>query len=298
MTKTDTASLGGAASQEKNGRPGRLEGKVAIITGGASGMGRESALVFLDEGARVVIADLNTTRAEETLALAAAKGHAESILFRRVDVSLEEEIEAMVSFALESFGRLDCLFSNAGVGGAVGLITETAVEDWDRTQAMLLRSVFLGIKHGGRAMMKLGSGGTIINNASTAGLGGGSGMPAYSAAKAGVINLTQSAALELAPGRIRVNAIAPGGILTPMVPAKTEEEMTRFMKGRVPWPDTGLPRDIAYAALFLASDESRFCTGETLRIDGGLLAAGPGLFPHTSVFAKGRAAFSMGNTKG
>jgi NAD(P)-dependent dehydrogenase (short-subunit alcohol dehydrogenase family) len=287
MTRTDAAA----------GRTGRLDGKVAIITGGASGMGRETALVFLDEGARVVIADLNATKAEETLALAAGKGHAEAIRFRRADVSEEEDIVATVSFALESFGRLDCVFNNAGVGGAVGPLTETSVQDWDRTQTMLLRSVFLGIKHGARAMLQQGSGGSIINTASTAGIVGGSGMPAYSAAKAGVVNLTQNAALELAPGRIRVNAIAPGGIMTPMVPATTDEEMRRFLKGRQPWPDTGRALDIAYAALFLASDESRFCTGITLRVDGGLLAAGPGLFPHASVHATSAGAFSMGNTR-
>jgi NAD(P)-dependent dehydrogenase (short-subunit alcohol dehydrogenase family) len=163
---------------------------------------------------------------------------------------------------------------------------------------MLLRSVFLGIKHAARAMLIQGDGGSIISTASVAGLGGGGGMPAYSAAKAGVINLTQNAALELASGRIRVNVIAPGFILTPMVPAKTKEDMLRFTKGRQPWPDSGLPKDIAYAALYLASDESRFCTGETLRVDGGLLAAGPGLFPHPIVHATGAGAFSMGNTRG
>jgi NAD(P)-dependent dehydrogenase (short-subunit alcohol dehydrogenase family) len=176
-------------------------------------------------------------------------------------------------------------------------LTQTSVEDWDRTQAMLLRSVFLGIKHAGRAMLLQGGGGTIINTASTAGLVGGSGMPAYSAAKAGVINLTQNAALELAPARIRVNAIAPGFVLTPMVPVKSHEDMLRFTKGRQPWPDIGQPEDIAHAALFLASDESRFCTGETLRVDGGLLAAGPGLFPNAAVHATAAGSFSQGNTR-
>ena len=286
------------ATSQRQERAGRLEGKVAIVTGGASGMGRDSVLLFLDQGARVVIADMNVDRAEETIALAAAHGPSAAVRFLQTDVSQEEEVERLVAFAIDKFGRLDCMFNNAGVGGAVGAIVDTTADDWDRTQSMLLRSVFLGIKHSARAMLKQGDGGTIINTASVAGLGGGAGMPAYSAAKAGVINLTQNAALEFAAGRIRVNSIAPGFVLTPMVPAKTKEDMLRFTKGRQPWPDSGLPKDIAYAALYLASDESRFCTGETLCVDGGLLAAGPGLFPHPSVHATGAGAFSMGNTRG
>ncbi len=274
----------------------RLEGKVAIITGGASGIGRASALVFLDQGAKVVIADLNTGTANETLALAAQKGHSASIRFLRTDASNEEDIEAVIALTLSDFGRLDCLFNNAGVGGAMGPITQTSVEDWDRTNALLLRSVFLGIKHGGNAMRQQGCGGSIINTSSTAGLNAGSGPAAYSAAKAGVINLTQSAAVELAHAHIRVNNIAPGGIYTPLIRgAKNEQEMHAFMKGRLPWPAVGLPDDIANAALFLASDESRFCTGTTLLIDGGLLAWGPGLFPFGGIYSE-EQNFSTGNT--
>ncbi|MDZ4359780.1 MAG: SDR family oxidoreductase [Variovorax sp.] len=258
----------------------RLEGKVAVITGGASGMGRAAALEFLRQGACVVINDLNVRTAEETLELAGAQGHGKSVRFLRGDVSNERDIEALVALSLDAFGRLDCMFNNAGLGGAMGPITETRAEDWDRTCAVLLRSVFLGIKHAGRAMQRQGGGGSIINTASTAGLNGGSGPAAYSAAKAGVLSLTQNAAVELAPARVRVNAIAPGGIHTPLIPAADAQAMLTFMKGRQPWPDVGLAQDIAYAALFLASDESRFCTGTTLTVDGGLLAWGPGLFPH------------------
>lgn len=277
------------------GTRGRLQDKVAVITGGASGIGRASALLFLDQGAQVVIADLNTVTAEETLALAAQKGHAKTIRFLRTDVSREEDIEAAVALALDDFGRLDCFFSNAGAGGTMAPVTETPVEDWDRTIDLLLRSVFLGIKHAGNAMKRQGCGGSIINTSSTAGLNAGSGPAAYSAAKAGVVNLTQSAAIELAPARIRVNNIAPGGIFTPLIRgAKTEQEMLAFMKGRLPWPSVGLPEDIAHAAVFLASDESRFCTGTTLLIDGGLLAWGPGLFPFGGIYSEDRS-FSAGN---
>jgi NAD(P)-dependent dehydrogenase (short-subunit alcohol dehydrogenase family) len=259
----------------------RLENKVAIITGGASGMGRAAALRFLEEGAHVVIHDLNPKTAEEVLDVANTVGRGRAIRFLRGDVSQEQDVAAAVALAVDSFGRLDCMFNNAGVGGAMGPITQTMVEDWDRTCAILLRSVFLGIKHAGRAMQAQGSGGSIINTASVAGQNGGGGPPAYSAAKAGVLNLTRNAAVELAPARIRVNAIAPGGIHIPMLPAAKDEDMRRFMKGRQPWPDTGVALDIAHAALYLASDESRFCTGTTLTVDGGLMAWGPALFPHT-----------------
>jgi len=272
----------------------RLEGKVAVITGGASGMGRAAALEFLGHGARVVIADLNAQTAEETLVLARQQGHGPSIRFLRGDVSNEADVAAMVALAVSSFGRLDCMFNNAGLGGAMGPITQTSVEDWDRTCAVLLRSVFLGIKHAGRAMQAQGSGGSIINTASTAGLNGGSGPSAYSASKAGVVNLTKNAAIELAPARIRVNAIAPGGIFTPLIPASSAQEMLGFMKGRQPWPDAGQASDIAYAALFLASDESRFCTGTTLTVDGGLMAWGPSLFPHAG--AHRQSGFYASNT--
>jgi NAD(P)-dependent dehydrogenase (short-subunit alcohol dehydrogenase family) len=267
---------------------------VAIVTGGASGMGRASALMFLREGGKVVIADLNAETSQEVVDLAAAEGYEGAILFRRTDVSEEQQVEAVIDQALDAFGRLDILFNNAGVGGAMAPITETSVEEWDRTFDLLLRSVFLGIKHGARAMRRHGDGGSIINTASTAGLAGGSGPAAYSAAKSGVLSLTKSAAIQLATDRIRVNAIAPGGIHTPLIPVANDAEMRRFMKGRQPWPDTGKSEDIAYAALYLGSDESRFCTGTTLLVDGGLLACGPGLFPHAE--SSGQRGFAMSST--
>jgi len=270
---------------------GRLNNKVAVITGGASGMGRASTLLFLREGASVVIADLNVQTGEETMELARSEGFGVNVRFIRTDVSEEDQVRAMIDLACKDFGRLDILFNNAGVGGAMGMITETSLADWDRSQDILLRSVFLGIKHGGLAMRETG-GGSIINTASTAGMGGGSGPAAYSAAKAGVVNLTNNGGVQLAADRIRVNAIVPGGIRTPLVSTvKSDDEMKLFMKGKQPWPDTGQPEDIAYAALYLASDESRFVTGTTLVVDGGLLAWGPGLFPHNN--ASSTTGFSM-----
>lgn len=254
---------------------GRLQGKVAVITGGASGMGRATVLRFLAEGASVVVADMNEETGKQTLELAAKDGHAEHVRFIRTDVADEPSVEAMVRLALSDFGRLDCLFNNAGVGGAFGALTDIEVEDWDYTFAVLTRGVFLGIKHGARVMQP---GASIINTASVAGLSGGSGPVAYSAAKAAVINLTYGAAVELARRQIRVNAICPGGIVTPLVHRGDEESATERLKTLQPWPEAGQGEHIAGAALFLASEDARFVTGQALAVDGGLTAAGPDLF--------------------
>jgi NAD(P)-dependent dehydrogenase (short-subunit alcohol dehydrogenase family) len=256
---------------------GRLAGKVAVITGGASGMGRATALRFLEEGASVLIADLNEGTGKETLELAAKLGAARRIAFARVNVADEDDLAAALERAASDFGAIDCMFNNAGIGGAIGSLLETDVDDWDATCAVLLRGVFLGIKHAGRAMKRAERGGSIINTASVAGLSGGAGPACYSACKAAVINLTRAAALELAPLRVRVNAICPGGILTPLI-HRGHEAQARERLGRLqPWPDYGRAEHIANAALFLASDESQFVTGEALVVDGGLTAAGPSL---------------------
>ncbi len=276
----------------------RLKDRVAIITGGASGMGRATVLRFLDEGAKVVIADFNTTTGEDTVAEATARGHSDCVRFIRTDVADEADIDAMVQCAVESFGGLDVVFNNAGVGGAIGPLTETTVEDWDYTFGVLTRGVFLGIKHAARVMRSQGRGGAIINTASIAGLSGDGGPLAYSAAKAAVINMTMGAAVELASDHIRVNAICPGFIATPLAaaggPVEALEE--RFAQAQ-PWPECGIGDHIAGVALFLASDDARFVTGEKVIVDGGLTAAGPELsrkFPKTS----GRDSRYSGITKG
>jgi len=255
---------------------GRLADKVALITGGASGMGRATALRFLEEGACVVIADMNEGTGKETLELAAKLGAAKRITFVRTNVADEDDVAAAVERALE-FGGLDCMFNNAGIGGALGSLLDTEVDDWDATCAVLLRGVSLGIKHAGRAMKATGLGGSIINTASVAGLSGGAGPACYSACKAAVINLSRAAALELAPLRVRVNAICPGGILTPLIHRGDEESAKTRLERFQPWPAHGRGEHIANAALFLASDESEFVTGEALVVDGGLTAAGPSL---------------------
>src|SRR6476646_164778 len=217
----------------------RLTGKVAVVTGGASGMGRATVV--------------------------------------RCDVAKEADVIATVAEAVKRFGRLDIAYLNAGVGGAFGPIDENSVEDWDYTFAVLVRSVFLGMKHASLAMRKLGDGGVILVTASIAGMVGGAGSHAYSSAKAAVISLIENVAAELGPHRIRVVGIAPGVISTPLLhrgkPGTYEAQFRRQ-----PWPDRGEPEVIADVAAFLCSDDARFITGETVKVDGGLLAQGVALF--------------------
>jgi NAD(P)-dependent dehydrogenase (short-subunit alcohol dehydrogenase family) len=253
---------------------GRLNGKVAVITGGGNGIGRAAVLRFLDEGARVVAADVNEASGGETIELAKRAGHGERVAFAHADVAEERDVEAAIQLALSRFGRLDCVFNNAGIAGAFGPITHLDVAEWDATFAVLVRSVMLGMKYGARVMKAQGQGGSFINTASVAGLSGGDGPQAYSAAKAAVINLTRAVAVELAPERIRVNAICPGGINTPLLHRGSPEAMEGLLATLQPWPEAGKPENIAAVALFLASDDARFVTGEALVADGGLTAAG------------------------
>jgi NAD(P)-dependent dehydrogenase (short-subunit alcohol dehydrogenase family) len=255
----------------------RLAGKVAVVTGGASGLGRATVMRFLADGAKVIVADLNEANGQETLSVAKAQGHGDDIAFIRCDVAKESDVTAMVAEAVRHFGRLDIAYLNAGVGGAFGPIAETEVEDWDYTFDVLVRSVFLGMKHASSAMRKLGNGGVILVTASIAGMVGGGGSHAYSAAKAAVISLIENVAAELGPHRIRVVGIAPGVISTPLLHrGKPERYEAQFR--RQPWPDRGEPEVIADVAAFLVSDEARFITGETVKVDGGLLAQGVALF--------------------
>ena len=276
---------------------GRLDGRVAVVTGGASGMGRASVLQFLEEGARVVIGDLNEATGAETVALAEAAGAGERVCFEPVDVASEADIERLVSTAQSRFGGLDVMFNNAGVGGAIGPLVETSVASWDYTFDVLAKSVFLGMKHAARVMQAQGRGGSIINTASIAALSGDAGPMVYSAAKAAVVSLSKSGAVELAPDRIRVNAICPGFIATPLADGGRPDETRERFATAQPWPEFGRGEHIAGAATFLASDDAAFVTGETLVVDGGLTAAGPELsrkFPRTS----GRNSRVTGVTKG
>ena len=253
---------------------GSLDGRGAIITGGASGIGEATVRLFVEEGCRVLIADIQDDKGE---LLADDLGG--DAFFLHTDVTREVDVKAAVDRAVEEFGRLDCMFNNAGIAGAVGPIESVTVEGFDATISVLLRGVFLGIKHAAPVMKGQGHG-SMINTASVAGLRTGYGNHVYSAAKAAVIQLTRSVAMELGESGIRVNCICPGFIPTPMIgrarglsieeaDASVETVETLFAEAQ-PIRRSGSPEDVARAALWLASDDSGFVNGHALVVDGGV----------------------------
>lgn len=250
---------------------GKLDGKVAVVTGGASGIGCASALCLAKEGAAVVAADLNPQGGEQVIGeIAAAGGRA---VFQHTDVSSEADIKALVERAVSDYGRLDIMFNNAGLVGAVGPIETVPADDWDKSIAILLRAVFLGIKYAVEPMRKAG-GGSIISTSSVAAFLPSAYGAAYAAAKGGVISLTRAAALQLGRDRIRVNCICPGVINTPIwgaVPGLSDPAAVAQLLDHVQTiPRVGRPEDIAAMVLFLASNESQWVTGTAMIVDGGL----------------------------
>ncbi|MBJ69098.1 MAG: short-chain dehydrogenase [Acidimicrobiaceae bacterium] len=246
---------------------GRLENKVAVITGGASGIGEGTVRRFVAEGAKCVIADIQYDRAEKL-----AEELGESAVAFSVDVADESQVKATVEFAVSKFGQLDIMFNNAGILGSVGPISEIDGDGWLRTIDVLLNSVFYGIKHAAKVMIKQGSG-SIINTASTAGVRAGLGPHVYTAAKHGVVGLSQSVATELGPHGVRVNVIAPGGTISGLTARlvtgdhENLEKASTIIGAHNPLRRAGRPEDIANAVLYLASDEASFTTGAVLVVD-------------------------------
>jgi len=256
---------------------GRLNGKVAVVTGGASGIGRAAVELFVAEGARVVVADI-----QDEAGRALEARFPNSVRYARCNVIHESEIGAALQLAVDAFGGLDVLFNNAGVCDQMNDVTAIDADKWDRTFAILLRGPMLGTKLAAPLIAARG-GGAIINTASVAGLQAGWGPVTYSTAKAGVIHMTRGAAAQLAPLRIRVNAICPGMIATPIFGAslgmsrpQAEQVVAQVAEACVhmqPIPKAGAAEDIARAALYLACDDSAFVTGTHLVVDGGLIIA-------------------------
>jgi NAD(P)-dependent dehydrogenase (short-subunit alcohol dehydrogenase family) len=253
----------------------RLDGKVAVITGATSGIGLRTAEVFVAEGAKIVIAGRRIPEGE-----ALAKQLGAACVFRQTDVTVEAQMQALIALAVEKFGRIDCLFNNAGGPAQTGGIEGLEVERFDAAMATLVRSVMLGMKHAAPYMMTQGSG-SIINNGSIAGrLAGYSSSLVYGAAKAAVIHLTKCVAMELGESNVRVNSISPGAITTGIfgkalglstdAAEQTPAMLRDVYKTAQPIPRAGLPDDIALAAVFLASDESSFVNGHDLVVDGAV----------------------------
>ncbi|WP_373487567.1 SDR family NAD(P)-dependent oxidoreductase [Blastomonas sp.] len=250
-----------------------LEGKIAIVTGAGSGIGRATALLFAQHGAKVIAADItgkqDETAAENPAAITAVKA----------DAGSEADVQMLVAKALELHGSLQVFYANAGISGGMEGIFDQSVEEWERILRINLIGPFLAIKHGGKAMADGGKGGSIICTASVAGLRSGAGGPAYTASKAGVINLVRIGAQQLTGSSVRCNAICPGLIETGMTEFIYNKARERGFEDKIgqlnPLQRGGIPNEIAEAALFLASDRSSYVNGHALVVDGGLSASHP-----------------------
>ena len=253
---------------------GKLDGKVAVITGGASGIGRAAVKLFISEGAKVVIGDV-----QEALCEKLVKEEGANAFFQFTNVGQEEDMQSLITTAVEKFGRLDCIFNNAAIGGASGPIDEIPMLGYDVTMAVNLRSVFMGMKFAA-AVMKEQMSGNIINTASIAGQRTGFGGHVYSACKAAIIQMTRTVAIELGPFNIRTNCICPGGVVTSIfgrgLGLSQEEaedsytEISQVFKDLQALPRAGTPEDIAKAALWLANEDSSFVNGAAINVDGAV----------------------------
>ena len=250
----------------------RLEGKVAVITGAASGIGAATAKIYVEQGARIVLGDIQDEAGE---ALAAALGGSSTAIFRHCNVTNEDQVQGLVDTALSEFGQIDVMFNCAGIVGAVGPMSTTPADEWKLTIDIMVNGVFYGMKHASRHMKEAGSG-SIISMSSTAGVMGGLGPHAYTAAKHAVVGMTKNLAAEVGGFGVRVNCIAPAGMATPMVAEvitgnhqNLEDTIAALAEGSPLKGRAGLAEDVANAALWLASDESGYTSGLTLTVDAG-----------------------------
>jgi NAD(P)-dependent dehydrogenase (short-subunit alcohol dehydrogenase family) len=250
---------------------GALDGKVALVTGGSSGIGRESALAFARAGAKVVAADVDEKGGEETVSMIKDAGG--DAIFVKTDVTDMDQVEALVAKTVDTYGRLDCAHNNAGIEGVGGACTECTEENWDRTIAINLTGVFNCCKAELPHLLKQG-GGAIVNTASVAGLVGFPGLPAYVASKFGVNGLTKALALDYAKENIRVNSVCPGVIHTPMVDRVTggDPEALKAYAAAAPVNRLGEASEIAEAVVWLCTDAASFVTGINMPVDGGYIS--------------------------
>ncbi len=252
---------------------GLVEGKVAIVTGAGSGIGRASALAFSREGAKVVVSDVNDTAGNETVTLIIAAGG--EAVFQHCDITDEAQVVALVAKAVSSFGRLDCAHNNAGAPGKGAAIVDDTVDNFDFNYAVNLKGAWLSMKHVARQLVKQGEGGAIVTTSSFAGLEGVRNSGAYVAAKHGVIGLTKTGAIELASKKIRVNAVCPGPIGTALLASAIGEDPAAraHMEKMTLLRRFGEPSEIANAAVWLCSDQASYVTGVAFPVDGGMAAA-------------------------
>jgi len=248
-----------------------LNEKVALVTGAGSGIGRASALAFANAGAKVLVADIDPEGGAETVRLIEEEGG--EALFVRADVSQPDDVEAMVSKAVDTWGRLDCAHNNAGIAEERVLTADLTEDAWDRTIDINLKGVWLCMKHEIKQMLEQGSG-AIVNTSSVVGLAGVRFQPAYVASKHGVVGLTKAAALEYARDDIRVNAVCPGPILTPSLEWYMNEnpKVGQHLRDQNPSGRVGLAEEVAQAVVWLCSEQTSYITGHALAVDGGVLA--------------------------
>ena len=252
----------------------KLENKVSLITGAASGIGAATAKLFAAEGATVIVVDIDESNGRRVAEEIGARG-----IFHKANVSEPLEVEAMVKLAVDKFGRLDVLHNNVATAGAVAPVGDMPIEAWQRAIAVSLSGVFYGMRFA-LPQMVAQDGGVIVNTASVSGLAADYMLGAYNAAKAGVINLTRTAAIEYARKNIRVNAVCPGSVATPpLLRAIGESEGRRLLEDHHPVGRIGLPEEIARVVLFLASEDCSFMTGSIVVADGGI-SAHTGFFGH------------------